>query len=151
MDVRHGKVELRETELGRLLTAQRETEARLSSLRESQSRLLQELHNAQSSEIDLFKVGLLRLNLLEVNACIDSTSLELASRSQEVKKKSVELIEAKQSEETLEILKRKRHEVYVAEQLQIESRALDDIYIAQAFRNQVNDIAFTLRHPHCCN
>ena len=136
LDVRHGKVELRETELSKLMTAQRETEARLSSLRAAQSRLLQELHNAQSSEIDLFKVGLLRLNLLEVNACIDSASLELASRNQEVKKKRIELIEARQSEETLEILKRKRHEVYMAEQLQIESKALDDIYIAQAFRNQ---------------
>jgi flagellar biosynthesis chaperone FliJ len=45
-------------------------------------------------------------------------------------------VAAKQSEETLEILKRKRYEVYLAEQLQIESRAQDDIYIAQAFRNQ---------------
>jgi hypothetical protein len=36
----------------------------------------------------------------------------------------------------LEILKRKRHEVYTAEQVQIEAHAQDDIYIAQAFRNQ---------------
>jgi flagellar biosynthesis chaperone FliJ len=53
-----------------------------------------------------------------------------------VEDKRAELVAAKQSEETLEILKRKRHEVYLAEQLQIESRAQDDIYIAQAFRNQ---------------
>ena len=67
------------------MTAQRETEVRLSSLRQSQRMLLDELHQAQSSESDLFKVGLLRLNLLEVNACIDSASLELASRNRNKK------------------------------------------------------------------
>jgi hypothetical protein len=46
------------------------------------------------------------------------------------------LVKAKQDEETLEILKKKRHEIYMAEQIQIEARAQDDIYIARAFRNQ---------------
>jgi hypothetical protein len=33
-------------------------------------------------------------------------------------------------------LKKKRQEIYLAEQVQIEARAQDDIYIARAFRNQ---------------
>lgn len=136
LDVRHGKVEFLETELSRLLAAQRETEARLSALRETQRDLLDQLRGAQSGEINLVHVGLLRLNILEINASIDSASLELARRNQEIKKKRTELIEARQSEETLEILKRKRHEAYLLEQAQMEARALDDIYIAQAFRNQ---------------
>jgi flagellar biosynthesis chaperone FliJ len=76
------------------------------------------------------------LNVLQAGAYIESLTLELAQQKQAVEDKRAELVAAKQSEETLEILKRKRHEVYLAEQLQIESRAQDDIYIAQAFRNQ---------------
>lgn len=136
LDIRHGKVELLEIELAKLLIAQQETETRLLSLKEFQSNLLDQLSNAQSGEIDLFKINLLRLNILHVNTYIESVVLELTKLNQEIKTKRSELVKAKQSEETLEILKRKNHEVYLAEQVQIESRAQDDIYIAQAFRNQ---------------
>ena len=136
LDVRHGKVELLEVELSKLMVAQQETELHLLSLREFQSNLLDELNSVQSGEIDLVKSGLLRLNILQVNAYIENLTLELAKRKQEVEEKRVELIKAKQSEETLEILKRKRQEAYLAEQIQIESRMQDDIYIARAFRNQ---------------
>ena len=136
LDIRHGKVELLQIDLSKLLNALQETEARLFSLQEFQVELLEELRLAQSGEIDLVKINLLRLNILQVNAYIESLTLELNRQKQAVQDKRAELVTAKQSEETLEILKRKRHEVYVAEQLQIESRAQDDIYIAQAFRNQ---------------
>jgi flagellar export protein FliJ len=136
LDVRHGKVELLEIELSKLLAAQQETEMRLVSLQEFQCDLLDQLRDAQLGEIDLSRISLLRLNILQVNTYIESVSLELARLNREVKEKRAELVKGKQSEETLEILKRKRHEVYLAEQVQIESRAQDDIYIAQAFRNQ---------------
>jgi flagellar export protein FliJ len=136
LDIRHGKVEVLETEFARLIIAQQLTEARLAALRETHRDLLNELNSAQSGEIDLFQVSRLRLNILEVNASIENVSRELAKQNQEIKKKRSELIAAKQSEETLEILKRKRHEAYLAEQIQIESRLLDDIYIARAFHNQ---------------
>ena len=136
LDVRHDKVELLEIELSKLLLAQQESEARLLSLQEFQGDLLEQLSGAQSGEIDLVKIGLLRLNILQVNAYIESVTLELARQNQEIKEKRSDLVAAKQSEETLEILKRKRYETYLAEQVQIEARAQDDIYIAQAFRNQ---------------
>lgn len=136
LDVRHGKVELLEIELSKLLAAQQETEMRLISLQEFQRDLLDQLKDAQLGEIDLSRISLLRLNILQVNTYIESVSLELARQNHDVKEKRAELVKAKQSEETLEILKRKRHEVYLAEQVQIEARAQDDIYIAQAFRNQ---------------
>ncbi len=136
LNVRHDKVELLEIELSKLLLAQQETELRLLSLQEFQSDLVEQLSDAQSDEIDLVKIGLLRLNILQVNAYIESVTLELARQNQEIKDKRAELIAAKQSEETLEILKRKRYETYLAEQVQIEARAQDDIYIARAFRNQ---------------
>jgi flagellar export protein FliJ len=136
LDVRHGKVELLEIELGKLLTAKQEAELHLLQLRDFQRGLLEQLDLAQSGEIDLFQTNLLRLNIVQVHAYIENMTLELARRDQEVAEKRAELIRARQSEETLEILKRKRHEVYLAEQIQIEARAQDDIYIAQAFRNQ---------------
>ena len=136
LDVRHGKVELHQIELSKLLVAQHETEKRLMSLKEFQRDLLDQLRDAQYGEIDLSKVSLLRMNILQVNSYIENISLELARLNHQVREKKTELIEAKQAEETLEILKRKRNEVYLAEQVQIESRLQDDIYIARAFRNQ---------------
>ena len=136
LDIRHGKVELLQIDLSKLLNAQQETESRLFALQEFQVELLEQLSLAQSGEIDMVKINLLRLNILQINAYIESLTLELARQKQAVEDKRAELVTAKQSEETLEILKRKRHELYLAEQLQIESRAQDDIYIAQAFRNQ---------------
>jgi flagellar export protein FliJ len=136
LDTRHGKVELLQIELGRLLAAQQETESRLLAVQEFQLELLDQLSLAQEGEFDLVKINLLRLNILQVNTYVESLTLEHSRQKQAVEDKRSELVSAKQSEETLQILKRRRHEVYLAEQLQIESRAQDDIYIAQAFRNQ---------------
>jgi flagellar export protein FliJ len=136
LDVRHGKVELLEVELGKLMLAQQEVELQLSTLHEFHKNLLDELAIVQSGDIDLTKSGLLRLNLSQVNGYIKRLTLELVKRKKDVEEKRTDLVKAKQAEETLEILKRKRHEVYLAEQVQIEARMQDDIYIAQAFRNQ---------------
>lgn len=136
LDVRHGKVELLEVELGKLMLAQQEIELQLSTLHEFHKNLLDELAIVQSGDIDLAKSGLLRLNLSQVNGYIKRLTVELIKRKKDVEEKRTDLVKAKQAEETLEILKRKRHEVYLAEQVQIESRMQDDIYIAQAFRNQ---------------
>jgi flagellar export protein FliJ len=136
LDIRHGKVELLEIDLGKLLSAHQRSEDLLQSLRREHASLLELLNAAQMGEIDLFKISALRSNILQINQRIEDAMLELARLNREIEKKRVELIKAKQDEETLEILKKKRHEVYLAEQVQMEARAQDDIYIARAFRNQ---------------
>ncbi|MCX6067767.1 MAG: flagellar FliJ family protein [Chloroflexi bacterium] len=136
LDIRHGKVEILEIEFGKLLSAHQQTQALLLSLQEFQADLFDQLGAAQLGEIDLMKINLIRQNILQGNKRIESVALELKKQTQEIKDKRTELVKAKQSEETLEILKENRHQVYMAEQVQIESRALDDIYIARAFRNQ---------------
>jgi flagellar export protein FliJ len=136
LDLRHRKVELHEIELGRLMSARQRTEMELASLRELHINLLDQLNTAQTDDIDLLKSNWIRLNILQVNALIENTVLQLINLNKEVENKRNELVQAKQSEETLEILKRKRHEVYLAEQVEIEARIQDDIYIARAFRNQ---------------
>ena len=136
LDLRHGKVELLEIELGKLLSNHQQTQALLASLQGHQANLLDQLSAALSGEIDLVKMSLLRLNVLQVGKHIDMILLELKKQTREIEAKRAETVKAKQAEETLETLKRNRHEIYLAEQLQIEAQTLDDIYIARAFRNQ---------------
>jgi flagellar export protein FliJ len=136
LDLRHGKVELLEIELGKLLLAHQKTESLLSALQEYQADILEQLSVTQSDEIDLIMMNLLRLNILQTAKNIDMVQLELKKQEKEIAAKRIEMVKAKQSEETLETLKRNRHEIYLAEQVQIESQAQDDIYIARAFRNQ---------------
>jgi flagellar export protein FliJ len=136
LDIRHGKVELLEIGLGKLLSVHEETKELLLSLQKEQASLLELLNTAQSGEIDLFEISALRSNILHINERIEDVMLELARQNQEIAEKRAALIKAKQDEETLEILKKKRQEIYLAEQVQIEARAQDDIYIARAFRNQ---------------
>lgn len=136
LDLRHGKVELFEIELGKLLAIRQETENLLNSLWEYHTLLLEQLSEAQSGDVDLVNSNLLRLNALQVGKHIDTVIIELKKQDMAIETKRNELVQAKQSEETLKILKQKRHEVYVAEQNQIEAQVQDDIYIARAFRNQ---------------
>jgi flagellar export protein FliJ len=136
LDVRHRNVELFEIELGRLMAARQEMEQQLESLRAVHDDLLEQLNVAQLGDIDMLKISWIRLNIVQVNSFIENTILQLMSLNKQVEEKRGELVKAKQSEETLEILKRKRYESYLAEQVEIEARMQDDIYIARAFRNQ---------------
>jgi len=136
LDLRHGKVELLEIELGKLTAIHQETQDLHSSLKQYQESLLGQLSAAQTGDMDMVEINLLRLNILQINKHIEVVVLELKKQAREIEETRMKLVQAKQAEETLEILKRKRHDVYVAEQLQIESQAQDDIYIARAFRSQ---------------
>jgi flagellar export protein FliJ len=136
LDVRHGKVELLEIDLGKLSMLHQKTQSLLASLEAFQAGLLEQLSEAQTGEIDLVKLNLLFLNSRQIGRNIETVTLELKKQARAIEDKRAELILARQSEETLQILKRKRHEVYVAEQVQIEAQALDDIYIARSFHNQ---------------
>ncbi len=136
LDLRHGRVELLEIELGKLKAIHKETQNLRDSLVQYQASLLDQLGEAQTGEIDLVEINLLRLNVLQTNKHIEIVALEVKKQAIAIDDKRFQLVEAKQSEETLEILKRKRNEIYMAEQLHLEAQAQDDIYIARAFRNQ---------------
>ena len=136
LDIRHEKVEALEVELGKLLILQQETQRFMKSLQKYQTNLHERLIEAQMGDLDLMELNLLRMNVTEINKHIDAVNIQLKKQEMDIEAKRAKLIEARQSEETLEILKRKRHEVYVAEQIHIEAQTQDDIYIARAFRNQ---------------
>lgn len=136
LDLRHGKVELLEIELGKLQAIHQETKNLYVSLGQYLESLNDQLSEEQIGDIDLVKLNLLRLNILQLNKHIETVGFQLKKQTKEMEDKRAQLVQAKQSEETLEILKRKRYEVYAAEQVHIEAQAQDDIYIARAFRNQ---------------
>ena len=88
LDVRPGNVELLQIDFSRLLAAQQEVEMRLSSLQEFQRDLLDQLKDAQMGETDLYKINLLRMNIVQVNNHIENVFLELARLNREIKVKS---------------------------------------------------------------
>ena len=88
LDVRPGNVEILQIDFSRLLAAQQEVEMRLSSLQEFQRDLLDQLKDAQMGETDLYKINLLRMNIVQVNNHIENVFLELARLNREIKGKS---------------------------------------------------------------
>jgi flagellar biosynthesis chaperone FliJ len=89
LDNRQGKVKLLEIEFSKLLAAQQEAETRLSSLQEFQCSLLDQLKDAQRSEMDPSKIRLLRLNIVQVNTHIENISLELARLNRAIQRKGL--------------------------------------------------------------
>ena len=136
LDLRHRKVEALEVELSRLMMELLKIQTLLASLQDLHRSLMQQMTGAMIGEIDLFTISVVHANILQVGEHITKVEKDLEKINISVGHKRKELVEAKQAEETLSILKEKRVEIYKAEQAQIESRQQDDIYIAQAFRQQ---------------
>jgi flagellar export protein FliJ len=134
LDVRHGRVEALEIDLSKLLSLQQEVQTILDNLLVQQTELFEQLLEAQSGELDLFKITVLRADVLQNDDQVKRVKDELVRVKSMVEAKRMELVEAKQEEETLQILKRKRIEIFNAEQAEKDARTQDDIYIAQAFR-----------------
>jgi flagellar export protein FliJ len=137
LDLRHDLVEALEVELSRLIQLKVTHQEALDAYLVLQKDLMGKLVEAQTGEMDLFKIKMLHENVLTVDRQIITARENLKKISDAVETKLAELIKARQSEETLETLKNKRIETFNAEQAQSEARAQDDIYIAQAFRNRV--------------
>ena len=134
LDVRHSRVEALEIELGKMLSLQQEVQRIYDLLLAQQAELFARLVEAQSGELDMFQISVLHANVLQNDEQVKRVAEELVKINSLVDAKRQELVEARQDEETLQILKRKRIEVFNAEQAIKEARTQDDIYIAQAFR-----------------
>ena len=134
LDYRHTRVELLEVELGQLLQAHRRGQTFLEALQSSRGRICDELQESQQGELDLFLLGRLQSSLRTVNGRIVEQQLRLEELAGEVENKRLEVVDARQGEESLAILKRKEIERYEEEQLARDSRLQDDIYNTQAYR-----------------
>ena len=137
LDVRHSRVEALEIEFGKMLALQQEAQKLFDALLAAQADLHEQLFAAQTSEdLDLVQISALRSNILQNDERIKRVAEELAKLNRLVDAKRQELVEAKQDEETLQILKRKRIDLFNAEEALKEARNQDDIYISQAFRQR---------------
>lgn len=136
LDMRQARVEKVEIELGRLVQEQIQLQKQLQMLYDLQFQLMQRLAEGISGEIDLFLCNRIRSDQQRVQEQIRNTSQALTAASQAVEAKRHELIQAKQSEEAMQVLKRKQADQFLSDQLAAEARQQDDIYIAQAYRQR---------------
>ena len=133
LDVRHSRVEALEIELGELMTALQEGQNMLSALVAHRAELFHELEVKLTGEVDLFAANHLHADINSTGDRINQVKEAIAILEQRVSDKRSELVTARQAEETISILKNKEIERYNEEQARHENKAVDDIYIAQAW------------------
>jgi flagellar export protein FliJ len=138
LDFRHSRVERLEVELGRLCLEQQRCREFVAALSGMQTELYQTLGQCQQGELDLVKISQVRSNLMLVRQSLEQQEAVLLDLDRQVKEKKLAVVEAKQAEEMLVMLKNKAQEQYQAEQALLEGRLQDDIYIAQAYRRSTN-------------
>ncbi|NCB37099.1 MAG: hypothetical protein EOM58_13805, partial [Clostridia bacterium] len=130
LDIRHSRVEGLEIALSELQIKLLRTQEELRSLQERYAGLMQRLMAAQQGDLDLVEINLLHFDILQSDQQIKLAVRAVDQAQQAVDAKRKELVAARQDEETLQILKRKRIEIYNQEQAMVEARAQDEIYIA---------------------
>jgi flagellar export protein FliJ len=142
LDYRHSRVEGLEIELAELLKEARQYQELLNKLVQLKLNLLAELTERQAGEMDLFAIRHLRGNIQVVDTHSDQTRAAIVEVNQRVNAKRLEMVQARQEEETLNILKEKEIDRFKLEQSQAEGRQTDDVYISQAFRRHQSGEAF---------
>lgn len=141
LDVRHSRVEACELELSARLVEQMKVENALEHLCEQRVHLMRKLGEAQLGDLDLPALALLRGELQDTDRRKKRLEEMLVQARAAVESKRVELVRARQEEETLQILKRKQIDLYNLEQAEKEARAQDDIYIAHAYRQRLSEVS----------
>jgi flagellar export protein FliJ len=134
LDVRHSKVESLEIELGKLHQEAQQKETVIKTMESVIENLKLRLHELMVGDIDLFMINHLRSNVNDLSEQLKSVQVELAELQVRIEAKRKEVVAARQAEETLGILKNKEIERFNAEQVTIEKRLQDDIYIAKGYQ-----------------
>jgi flagellar export protein FliJ len=137
LDIRHSRVESLEIALSELQIKLLRAQEALATQQERQAALLVRLSEAQQGDLDLVEINLLHFDILQTDQQVKMAARAVDVAQVEADNKRKELIAARQDEETLQILKRKRIEIYNQEQAMIEARQQDEIYIAQAYRQRM--------------
>ena len=138
LDYHHRRVEIIEGELGRLMQAKLEALEVLENLNLEQERMLVELSELQSGEMDLSSITQTRFNLRRTQNDIEKQEYIIQSFEKLIQSKQVELVQAKQDEAVFEKLKEKEMAKFM-ERVNFQEKILqDDIYISKAHRQPVN-------------
>jgi len=138
LDFHHKRVEVLELEYGRLQQSRLIAIEFMQKLLDEQDRLIEELSQFQSGEMDLHSIAQSRLNLKRNQARIKRQKDEIVLIDQAINAKQQEVIQAKQDEAVFDKLREKEMEKY-QEKINLQERSLQaDIYISQAHRQNKN-------------
>lgn len=136
LDIRHSKVEAIEIQLSKLEKSLLVLEERRISLQELKARQLIEMQKCMQDEIDLLQLEILRSNIQSIDDAASRLESDIVDTRKKISQVRKNLVEAKQDEQTLEILKEKHLEKFKAEMKRVENNQQDDMYISLAFKNR---------------
>jgi flagellar export protein FliJ len=134
LDFRHTRVETLEMELAKLQETYRQGLDMQTQCQDSLAQLYLQLQQEQNGELNLFNINHLRQDAHSTKERLEQIKQALAAVEERIEIKRQEIVSARQAEEALNILKEKENNRWAAEQVLVESRQQDNVYIAQAFR-----------------
>jgi flagellar export protein FliJ len=134
LDIRHSKVEAIEIQLGKAENKLKLLIEKRNGLVQQKVEQLNEMTAKMQGEIILQELALLQVSIKRLDDQIKHLESEILESQKKVIQIRATLVEAKQDEETLEILKDKEIEKYKAEIKRVEGIQQDDIYISLAFQ-----------------
>ena len=134
LDYRHNRVEALEMEYGKLQDARQQGLTMQAETRQLIGQLYNRLQESQNGELDLFVIQHLRSDITTTQERLVQITAALALLDEKIEAKRQEMITARQSEETLNTLKDKEQNRWLAERKRAENSQQDDTYISQAFR-----------------
>jgi flagellar biosynthesis chaperone FliJ len=134
LNFRHSRVEALEMEFGKLNEARQQGIAMQAACQQSINQVYQQLEKEQSGDMDLFSIRHLRYDAQSFKEQLDQINHALQILEDQIEAKRLEIVAARQGEETLNTLKQKDIKAWKADQVVAENRLQDNVYIAQAFR-----------------
>ena len=134
LDFRHSRVEALELDFSKLHEAFQQGMRMQVECHQNLDGIYIRLQQEQNGDMDLFAIQHLRQDALAFKKQLDQIGEALAMLEGRIEEKRKEIVAARQAEETLNTLKNKESERWHAEQVVIEGKQQDNVYIAQAFR-----------------
>lgn len=134
LDIRHSKVESIEIQLSKVENKLQTLKEKKESLQLLKNNQIEELTIRMRGDIDLQQLNILNASIRRLDDFIKHIEIEIVETQKKILQIRAGLVEAKQDEETLEILKEKEIEKFKIEMKRVESIQQDDVYISQAFQ-----------------
>jgi flagellar export protein FliJ len=134
LDYHHNRVEILEVELGTLVHTRHEIMDMLMFLMKEQERMLEELRDLQSGELDLQTISLIRYNIHGLQENIERQQQALSMLEKAIETKQMEIVQARQDEAVFDKLKEKELVRFQVRMDQQEKIMMDDIYVSKARR-----------------
>lgn len=143
LNYRHNKVEAMEIQLARLIVEHRQAYNLRQAVQQGRNELLEDmrLEKKKTGPLDLDALTQLTHNLKMLDRRIAEQDDKVAALQHQIEDQRRLLVEARQEEEALTLLRRKELDRFRAELNRCENAQRDDIYLAPAFHPQMSEAA----------